>query len=72
MEQTYKEQWWLKKKGRFSVNATWVNCNVNLKIPSEKALFLTNEMDPKNEDAQLEAITNFLIEVYGPNFHNKY
>jgi len=52
MDQSLKDQWWLKKKGRFSVNATWVNCNINLRIPTERANKIVNSIEPGKEEAQ--------------------
>jgi hypothetical protein len=37
MNQSLSDQWWIKKKGRFALNATWVNSNLALKIPTNKA-----------------------------------
>lgn len=56
-----KEEWWLKKKGRFS-GSTWINCHIQLKVPSERALNLVNSIEPGEPDSQQQAVTQFLID----------
>ena len=73
MNQSLSDQWWIKRQGRLSMNATWVNSNIFLRIPSAKAAAIVETMDLTNIDAEfLKKVEDFLVETFGKDFHGEY
>ena len=71
--QTLTDTWFLRKKGRFSLNATWINTVVTIVSPSHEALQLVGKMDHLQKVcAHTQSIENFLSNSLGEDFHQKY
>jgi len=73
MNQSLSDQWWIKRQSRLSMNATWVNSNVFLRVPSAKAAAIVDTMDLTKIDAEfLKKVEDFLVETFGKDFHGEY
>ena len=63
----------MRKKGRFSLNATWINSVVTIVIPSQEALQLVSSMDHLQKVCECtKSIEDFLINKLGEDFHDEY
>jgi len=74
MNQSLSDQWWIKRQSRLSMNATWVNSNIFLRIPSATAQDIVATMDLTNtgDAAFLKKVEEFLVETFGKDFHGEY
>jgi len=55
------------------MNATWVNSNIFLRVPSATAAAIVDTMDLTNIDAPfLKKVEDFLVETFGKDFHTQY
>lgn len=55
------------------MSTTWINCSIKFTIPSEEALNLVAQTDPKKKEVpNLGGIEKFLANNLGKDFHKKY